>query len=256
MKTYITIAKKDPYSKEIEAQIIRRMEREHWHQEKTHPDFIFAIGGDGTFLHAVHCYMDQLETALLIGIHTGTLGFFTDYKGEEIDELFASFFTRPPQIHEYRMLETAINKEVFFSLNETRVENVYKTQIIDVYLDDVKLERFRGTGLCVCTQPGSTAYNRSLKGAVIQNGLELLELCEITGIHHKEYQSLGSSLILHPDTEIKLLSSSFDGAVLCYDQHSFDLKNVTEIKISLSNKKVRIARYRTYDYTLHLKNLF
>ena len=41
------------------------------------------IGGDGTLLYAVQKYLDLLDDVNFVGIHTGTLGFFTDYTEEE-----------------------------------------------------------------------------------------------------------------------------------------------------------------------------
>lgn len=61
-----------------------------------------------------------------------------------------------------------------------RIENVIQTLDLEVMIDDEFFENYRGTGMCVCTQAGSTAYNRSLKGAVIDEGLNLLQLHEIT----------------------------------------------------------------------------
>lgn len=256
MKRFSVISRNDDFSKDVEQKILSRMEKEGRICDEQNPEFVFVIGGDGTFLHAVHQYLDQLDIISFIGIHTGTLGFFTDYQANELDQFFSDVIWKSPAVQSYRMLKCEVNHQTFYSLNEVRVENVHKTQIMDVYLDGSKLERFRGTGLCVCTQLGSTAYNRSLNGAVIQNGLELLELSEITGIHHREFRSLGSPLILDPDTQILFCSSNYDGAVLCWDQYSLDLKGNLEVKISLSDKKVKIARYHPYDYINHLKNLF
>ncbi len=256
MRTFSTISRNDDFSKEVEKKIQERLVQEDWLCEAQEPDFVFAIGGDGTFLHAVHKYLHRLEKTMFIGIHTGTLGFFTDYQSDELDQFFADILKKSPEIQEYRMLECEVDHQKIYSLNEVRVENVHRTQMIDVYLDATKLERFRGVGLCVCSQLGSTAYNRSLGGAVIQNGLEFIELCEITGIHHRQFQSLGSPLILHPNTRLVFYSSDYDGAVLCWDHYFLDLKGEKEVKIALSDKKVKIARYRPYDYTSHLKNLF
>ena len=51
------------------------------------PDIVLTIGGDGTVLHAVHHYLDQIETVKFIGIHTGHLGYYTDWLPDELDEL-------------------------------------------------------------------------------------------------------------------------------------------------------------------------
>ena len=66
-------------------------------------------------------------------------------------------------------------KETYLALNEMRIDHGYTTQVIDVYIDDELLEVFRGNGLCVSTPSGSTAYNKSIGGAVIYPGSPLIE---------------------------------------------------------------------------------
>ena len=51
------------------------------------PDFLITIGGDGTFLHGFHRYYDRLPDVKFIGIHTGHLGFYTDWMRSDIDEV-------------------------------------------------------------------------------------------------------------------------------------------------------------------------
>src|SRR5699024_2537418 len=99
-------------------------------------------------------------------------------------------------IYERHLLEVTSLEGRYLALNEVRVENNRRSQVIDVYINDDCFETFRGNGLCVSTASGSTAYNKSLGGAVINSGAELMQLSEIAGIHHNAYRSLGSSLIL------------------------------------------------------------
>ena len=46
-------------------------------------------------------------------------------------------------------------------------------------------ERFRGDGLCVSTPTGSTAYNKSLGGAVVHPTLDVLQLTEVSSINNR-----------------------------------------------------------------------
>ena len=140
--------------------------------DKENPDLIVCVGGDGTLLHAFHQYMDKLDTVAFVGIHTGTLGFSTDYIVEELDAFFKDIEANEYTIEEKSVLEATCYKDdnesfKIHALNEVRVENIVKTQHIDVYLDDEYFELFRGNGLCISGQYGSTAYNRSIGGAVI-----------------------------------------------------------------------------------------
>lgn len=58
--------------------------------DKDEPDIVLSIGGDGTLLHAFHKYSYRLEDTAFVGIHTGHLGFYADWKPEEIEKLVIS----------------------------------------------------------------------------------------------------------------------------------------------------------------------
>lgn len=75
---------------------------------------------------------------------------------------------------------------------------------------------------------------------MIESGLPLLQLSEITGIHHRAYRSLASPLILRPESVIQLRSASFEGAFLCYDHLCFNLDQETEIEVFQSQKQVQL----------------
>lgn len=254
MKTYNVIFRKDKISNDIANTICERLGNQR--RDLNNPHTVFVVGGDGTFLTAVHQYIDQLNTCEFVAIHTGTLGFFTDFRAQEIEECITCFLDSEPIIQTMPLLLTNINGSSYYAVNEMRIENVFKTQLIDVYINDHFLETFRGTGLCVSTQLGSTAYNRSLKGAIIADGLNLIQLTEITGIHHREFRSLDSSLVLPADTKITLIGNDFDQAVMCYDHKTVQVAGNLKIDCQLADKMIRFARYKQISYFDRLKSLF
>jgi len=67
--------------------LIKKLKQEQFELNDQNPDIVLTIGGDGTVLHAVHHYLDQIETVKFIGIHTGHLGYYTDWLPDELDEL-------------------------------------------------------------------------------------------------------------------------------------------------------------------------
>ena len=54
---------------------------------KKDPDIVISIGGDGMLLSAFHMYEKQLDKVRFVGVHTGHLGFYTDYRDFEVDTL-------------------------------------------------------------------------------------------------------------------------------------------------------------------------
>lgn len=260
---YTIVHRLDDKTKEISDFVDKSLKNKNQVRDDINPEIIIVIGGDGTFLVAVHKYLDIISDVLLVGVHTGTLGFFADFKLNEIDDLINCIVNKKPKISTKRLLKTKIiNKDnsenVYYALNEIRIENIIKTQILNVWINEIYLETFRGTGICVSTQPGSTGYNRSLKGAVISEELELLQMTEITGIHHRHFQSLQVPLILDKNSKIEFESPSFKQAILCYDHLSIEVNNAKHVKCTLSeNKKVNFARYKDdLNYINRIKFLF
>lgn len=256
MNKFGIVAKKDESSIQIEQNIKNQLIEKGWIEDKQNPQLVLCIGGDGTFLYAVHKYINQLDHCSFLAIHTGTLGFFTDYTADEIDQCIFDVLNKNPIYRTVPLLEIKCGKETYYAVNEMRIENVIRTQLLNVKIDGNAFETFRGTGMCVSTQSGSTAYNRSLKGAVIEEGLNLLQLHEITGIHHHKYRSLGVPYIMNPQRKIEFFSDNFNDAILCYDHKHIPLENINKIQVSLSSKSVKFAKYRNIDYLERLKDLY
>ncbi len=55
--------------------------------DEEHPDIVISVGGDGTMIYSIHRYEHVLNDVSFVGIHTGTLGFFTDYLKDEYKQL-------------------------------------------------------------------------------------------------------------------------------------------------------------------------
>jgi NAD+ kinase len=259
MQRFYIVEKEDNISKNLSQKITQSLLSENREIDSENPQCVITVGGDGTFLHAVHQFK-HLSDVVFVGLHTGTLGFFTDYEAEEVDILINHILHQEPVVESTHLIEAKITHNqsvtILEALNEIRVENIVRTQEINVYINHEMMEIFRGNGLCVSGQAGSTAYNRSLKGAIIAPGVDVLQLTEISGIHHIAYQSIGSPLVLPKDTTITFISDNFDGAKILYDYNVLDLDQVSKVEIKTSKKKINMARYRPTSYIKRLHCLF
>ncbi|MEG0329489.1 MAG: NAD kinase [Longicatena sp.] len=255
---YAIVAKKDEKSYQVEQKIRQRLDQENWDYDKANPKLVICVGGDGTLLYGVHQYLHCINDLHFLGIHTGTLGFFTDYTEKELDVCIDDILHKEPKTFESKLLKIKLDNyiEPFYALNEIRIENIIKSQILEIYVDNEFFETCRGSGVCISTQAGSTAYNRSLRGAVIDSGLSLIQLAEITPIQHSKHRSLANPYIMMENRTIKMTSNTFDTAVLCYDHLNLSLEKTNEIICMMSDLKVRFARYREYSYLDRLKNLY
>ncbi len=260
MRKFTLISREDSTSQSLVETIKKDLLKKGWAIDEQHPEVILSVGGDGTFLRAIHTYQKQLSECVFVGIHTGTLGFLTNYAAEEWETMIEDLEQPIKKQHELPLLEICIETKgtchTIYAVNEVRVENVIRTQLLDVSIDGHHLETFRGNGLCVSTQVGSTAYNRSLGGAILYEGLNALQLSEITGIHHHAYRSLGSPLVLCQKSTIVLESDNFNQAILCYDHLSLPLQQKTRLTIAYSPLKAKLLIREDKTYVERLKSLF
>ena len=227
--------------------------------DEKNPDVVLYLGGDGTFLRAVEAYFNKLEYVYFIGINYGNLGFFYDFQKSDLDALIAALENNDFKVTEHALLQGDIvfeNKtETVYAVNEIRVENPFHTLICDVLINDKNLETFHGNGLLVASSYGSTAYNKSLGGAVVSHNLECLQLTEIATIQNNFNRSLGSSLILSKQDRITL-RGEFRRSVVGFDYKTTSDDGLKELTISLSDKKVRMLHPKDYSEIIKLKRSF
>lgn len=257
MKIGIFYKKENP---QIVNKIKEEIDKYSYALDNDNPDVVFSIGGDGTFLRAVHYYLDKLDSILFIGINSGSLGFLYDFNEEEIPLLFKNLFEGKFETKNYRLLEGKIKfsskKETIYALNEIRLENPFHTLTSDVFINHEKLENYRGNGLIVSSPLGSSAYNKSLGGALIDPELEVLELTEIAGISNNIYRSLGSSLVINGDKIISF-KGELNNSVVGYDYlniHNED--KLEQVDVSYSNKKIKIICKNNRSYVEKIRKSF
>ncbi len=249
---YLIYNRKDKLSQNIKKYLMINMKKLGFEYVENNPELVITLGGDGTMLDAIHNFLDI--SPLFIGLKTGTLGFLTDYTYKQVDA-FLNDLNNDYYVTETPFLEADVNGKKILAVNEFRIENIYNSLHIEVKIDDCFLEKFVGNGLCICGQIGSSAYNRSLGGAIINAGLNLLELSEIVSIHNSKYRSLGSSMIISGDSNIEL-SINANKFVICYDHCFLEMDRPQVIKFSTSNHKIKFIHFKQVKYCDRLKSLY
>ena len=132
------------------------------------------------------------------------------------------------------------------AVNEVTIVSPVKVLLLNVFIDDEYFESFRGTGLCISTPYGSTAYNKSLHGAIIDPSLNVIQLTEMAGINSNAYRTLASPLVLSKDRRIKLFSDNPLNIYVTVDTVAYSVNNFKEINISYSEKVLKMG-YSTLE---------
>lgn len=230
--------------------------------DEEEPEIVLSIGGDGTFLHAFHKYQHRLQNTSFVGIHTGHLGFYADWKPEEMEKLVISIARKEFDVIEYPLLEVTINyrdsKEsaIYLALNESTVKSPEVTLVMDVELNGEHFERFRGDGLCVSTPSGSTAYNKALGGAIIHPSLPSMQLTEMASINNRVFRTVGAPLVLPSHHKCVLTPVKGPDFMLTIDHLQLLHKDVKSIEYLVAEEKVRFARFRSFPFWSRVHDSF
>ncbi len=76
--------------------------------DQENPGIVISIGGDGTLLSAFHLYSHKLEQVRFLGVHTGHLGFYTDWRDYELEELVETLCHNQEENVSYPLLDVVI----------------------------------------------------------------------------------------------------------------------------------------------------
>lgn len=239
--------------------IIDRLITEFAGEVSANPEYVFTLGGDGTFLEAIKIFGFD---PVYIPINMGNLGFYTSWTAEELGDLISNIDENETLNLSTIKVEYEHKGEHFidFALNEATIVNPVKTQILNINIDGFEFEKFRGTGICLSTPTGSTAYNKSLRGSIIQSNLNLLQVTKIAPINNRVYRSLENSFIVGADNEIEVSATidEFKYSTLTIDRKVISLDDITSkgIKMGLSDNHVKILVRSDNTFWQRVKKAF
>ena len=145
---------------------------------------VLSIGGDGTFLRAARWTL-QGNGAPVAGINAGSLGFLASWEREEYPALLqmaASYRIPTRQRSMLRVSCEGLPADTFaYALNDVSLLRSETSQmiIVEAALQGTPLTEYTGDGLIVCTATGSTGYNLSAGGPILQPDLPAIVLTPV-----------------------------------------------------------------------------
>lgn len=164
-------------------------------------DILFSIGGDGTFLNTA-----KMTDRPIIGINTGTLGYLTEVNPDDLQKALKSILSDNYTIENRMMVEGKIIKSdgdeinIPESLNEIAIsKNVNGVVRFDAIVNGKLITSYIADGILVCTPTGSTAYNLSCGGPIVDPTAEILTITPIA-----PHTVLNKSIVLSKNSIIKI----------------------------------------------------
>ena len=146
-------------------------------------DMALSLGGDGTLLTTVMWVARQGMP--ILGINVGHLGYLTAGRLSDGSELLDEVLAGNYRIEERTMLQVscdAVDIQHPWALNEVAVLRHDTSSMLDMEtrLRSHELTTYRGDGLIVSTPTGSTAYNLSVGGPILEPTTSCLVLSPIS----------------------------------------------------------------------------
>ncbi|HEM3667366.1 TPA: NAD kinase [Streptococcus suis] len=245
-KKIALLASRNPKSEAVSKELWTKLKEANFILTPKNPDIVISIGGDGMLLSAFHKYEKLIARVRFVGIHTGHLGFYTDYRDFEVDKLIENLKLDTGARVSYPILNVKVKMTdgrivEARALNEATVKRLSKTMVADIIINNVPFERFRGDGISVSTPTGSTAYNKSLGGAVLHPTIEALQIAEVASLNNRVYRTLGSSVVVPKKDKIVIEPKHSDRYSIAVDNKTFVYDSIESIEYQIDNSKIHFV---------------
>lgn len=221
------------------------------HHAPADAELALSLGGDGTFLRTA-AWVGSAETPIL-GINTGNLGYLSalsvDEAVDNVDFILKGDYSVEPR--------TLLKAEADglrgwpYALNEAVVAKEDSASMITVctHLDGRELTDYRADGLIVSTPTGSTAYNLSAGGPIVQPSAPCWILTPICA------HSLGMRPLVVGDDVVMHLRVEGRGRAfrLSLDGRSTNLPMGTEVTLSQASFRTMIVQRHGNEFPAVLR---
>jgi NAD+ kinase len=216
-------------------------------------DLIVVLGGDGTLLSVAGCAGAAGADVPILGVNFGSLGFLTEATLSELYPSLEAALSGRARVEERMMLRaTTVRRGVALpeqlALNDVVITKAARVRMTDlsVSLGDEFVTRVKADGLIVATPTGSTAYNLSAGGPIVQPVVDAIVLTPIAPhmLTNRPIVIPASSLVrVQPlMTERDELYVTFDG------QAGYQLQAGDEVRIRCAERRVHLLRPSTRSY--------
>lgn len=154
------------------------------YQIQDNTDCIIVLGGDGTLLQTAREISHK--NIPLLGVNLGTLGYLAEVEIANIEEALQQLIKGDYQIEHRMMLNGQIKRggsllQQTNALNDIVITRGGSLQIINynIYVNGQFLNGYSADGIIVSTPTGSTGYNLSAGGPIVEPNANLMVITPI-----------------------------------------------------------------------------
>ena len=225
-------------------------------------ELAIILGGDGTIMQ----FASELSEhdIPILGINMGHLGYLAEVESSNVELALKKVLDGEYTIQERMMLKGIVHNKKGetvenYALNDVVITRSGKMQIMsfNIYINSNLLKSYSADGMILSTPTGSTAYNLSAGGPIVDPGAELLlftPICPHTLMNRSIVLKADDNveiemLATHEDESDEILEANYDGNV------TVRLSAGDRVSVSKADRIVRLVRLGGISFldTLHRK---
>ncbi|MGI9116174.1 MAG: NAD(+)/NADH kinase [Gaiellales bacterium] len=201
-------------------------------------DLILVLGGDGTMLRALHRVIDR--PVACVGVNYGTFGFLTTMRANEMLERLPDVLGGGLEVMQLPTVSVETPDGRFVAINDVLVtaDQLGRMAVLEWSVNGVDLGQRGCDGILVATPAGSTGYNLSAGGPVIEWGVDAV-VVSFVAPHSLDARPL----ILARGHEVRVTSRTRDvGSRVVVDGHAHAMLGTGETAtIGMAPETARLA---------------
>jgi len=207
-------------------------------------DLVIVAGGDGTLLSVARAAAPR--GVPILGVNLGSLGFLTELQPDELYEGLSKVLSGAYEIEERQALRVRHRRgrrvrSEHAVLNDAVITKraLARMIVLDVQVDGDEVATYTSDGLILATPTGSTAYNLSAGGPILDPRMKAVDIAPICP-HTMTYRPLvvpGSARV------VVTLTSAREPVYLTLDgQVGFPMRHGDSVSVDTHPRPVRLVR--------------
>lgn len=216
-------------------------------------DLVISFGGDGTVIRAAHLCSEKGTP--IIGVYYGRFGFVTQCQAGELAPCLSAFLDGGLELEERMMLQAELHRQgqvvaTIHALNDVVIQRAITTRMLtfEVVVDGQRLTSYPADGVLVATPTGSTGYNLSAGGPVLDPNMEALVLTAVA-----PHTLSARPLVLGPKAQVELQLKAEGEAIFTVDgQSRFHLLSGDVVSVRRSPRVTRLVCVEKHDFLIKL----
>ncbi len=218
---------------------------------------VITLGGDGTLIQAARDLAGRQIP--IIGVNLGTLGYLTQIsRQEDITQMLNDLINDQYRMERRMMLKGSVYRDgektyEGLALNEIVLTRREMLRVLKfrIYVNEDCLNEYTADGMIVATPTGSTAYNLSAGGPIVEPAARMTILTPICP------HALNMRSIVFPAEdriEIEMTGSDDGGQVVVYDGDAvWDVKPGVRIKIEEAETETLLIKLKHISFLDNLR---